>query len=68
MDFFNQGSIQFEAKDFAGALKSFETQIEIAEGDKYIGAIDTGMYYNAGLAAINSGNHNAGNQIFREMC
>jgi tetratricopeptide (TPR) repeat protein len=55
MDFFNQGSVQFEAKDFAGALKSFENQIKIAEGDKYIGAIDTGMYYNAGLAAINSG-------------
>ena len=57
MDFFNQGSAQFEAKDFGGALKSFENQIKIAEGDKYIGAIDTGMYYNAGLAAINSGNH-----------
>jgi tetratricopeptide (TPR) repeat protein len=67
MDFFNQGSMQFEAKDFAGALKSFETQIVIAEGDKYIGGIDTGMYYNAGLAAINSGNHNAAIKFF-EKC
>jgi tetratricopeptide (TPR) repeat protein len=67
MDFFNQGSIQFEAKDFPGALKSFETQIVIAEGDKYIGAIDTGMYYNAGLAAINSGNNNAAIKYF-EKC
>ena len=67
MDFFNQGSIQFEAKDFAGALKSFESQIKIAEGDKYIGAIDTGMYYNAGLAAINSGNHNEAIKLF-EKC
>jgi tetratricopeptide (TPR) repeat protein len=67
MDFFNQGSTQFEAKDFAGALKSFESQIKIAEGDKYIGAIDTGMYYNAGLAAINSGNHNEAIKFF-EKC
>ena len=67
MDFFNQGSIQFEAKEFPGALKSFESQIVIAEGDKYIGAIDTGMYYNAGLAAINSGNNNAAIKYF-EKC
>ncbi|MBK8884348.1 MAG: tetratricopeptide repeat protein [Bacteroidales bacterium] len=67
MDFFNQGSIQFEAKDFASALKSFESQIVIAEGDKYIGAIDTGMYYNAGLAAINSGSNKAAIKYF-EKC
>ena len=67
MDFFNQGSTQFEAKDYAGALKSFESQILIAEGDKYIGAIDTGMYYNAGLAAINSGNNNQAIKYF-EKC
>jgi tetratricopeptide (TPR) repeat protein len=67
MDFFNQGSQQFEAKDFAGALKSFENQIKIAEGDKYIGAIDTGMYYNAGLAAINSGANNEAIKYF-EKC
>lgn len=67
MDFFNQGSTQFEAKDFASALKSFENQIKIAEGDKYIGAIDTGMYYNAGLAAINSGAHQEAIKYF-EKC
>ncbi len=55
LDFFNQGSSQFEAKDFKAALKSFENQIQIAESDNYIGAVDTGMYYNAGLAAINAG-------------
>ena len=55
LDFFNQGSTLFEAKDYKGALKSFETQIKIAESDNYIGAVDTGMYYNAGLAAINAG-------------
>lgn len=67
MDFFNQGSAQFEAKNFAAALKSFESQIKIAESDKYIGAIDTGMYYNAGLAAINSGAHQEAIKYF-EKC
>jgi tetratricopeptide (TPR) repeat protein len=67
MDFFDQGSKQFEAKEFAAALKSFESQIKIAEGDKYIGAIDTGMYYNAGLAAINSGAHQEAIKYF-EKC
>lgn len=57
LDLYTQGGAQFEAKDFAGALKSFETQIKITESDKYAGAIDTGMYYNAGLAAVNSGKY-----------
>jgi tetratricopeptide (TPR) repeat protein len=64
MDFFNQGSTQFEAKDFTGALKSFETQILIAEGDKYVGGVDTGMYYNAGLAAVNCKNYNQAIKYF----
>ncbi len=51
---YNQGSTKFENKDFEGALKSFETQIKITESDKYAGSVDTGMYYNAGLAAVNS--------------
>jgi len=53
-DLFSQGSKRFESKDYPGALKSFETQILITESDKYAGAVDTGMYYNAGLAAVNS--------------
>jgi tetratricopeptide (TPR) repeat protein len=54
VDLYNQGSARFEAKDYTGALKSFQTQIQITEGELYVGAIDTGMYYNAGLAAVNS--------------
>jgi tetratricopeptide (TPR) repeat protein len=57
LDLYSQGGAQFEAKDFAGALKSFETQILITESDKYVGVTDTGMYYNAGLAAMNAGKH-----------
>lgn len=54
LDLYSQGGAQFEAKDYAGALKSFENQIAITESDKYVGVTDTGMYYNAGLAAMNS--------------
>jgi tetratricopeptide (TPR) repeat protein len=54
VNLYKQGSERFEAKDYPGALKSFETQIAITESDKYAGVVDTGMYYNAGLAAENS--------------
>jgi len=66
-DLYGQGSARFEAKDFAGALKSFETQIKITESDKYVGVSDTGMYYNAGLAATNSGKQNEAIKYF-EKC
>ena len=64
---YNQGSARFEAKDYAGALKSFETQIKITESDIYVGAVDTGMYYNAGLAAVNSAKYNEAIKYF-EKC
>jgi tetratricopeptide (TPR) repeat protein len=67
LDLYNQGSKEFEDKDFAGALKSFETQIAITESDKYVGATDTGMYYNAGLAASNSGKYDEAIKYF-EKC
>jgi tetratricopeptide (TPR) repeat protein len=51
---YNQGSKRFEAKDYEGALQSFTTQIKVVEGPNYAGALDTGMYYNAGLAAVNA--------------
>ena len=67
INFYNQGSVRFEAKDFPGALKSFETQIKITEGENYVGAVDTGMYYNAGLSAANSGKYNEAIKYF-EKC
>lgn len=54
LDFYSQGSKRFETQDFQGALKSFATQIKITESEMYAGGLDTGMYYNAGLAAINA--------------
>jgi tetratricopeptide (TPR) repeat protein len=67
LDLYSQGGSQFDAKDFAGALKSFETQIKITESDKYVGITDTGMYYNAGLAAANAGKHQEAIKYF-EKC
>jgi tetratricopeptide (TPR) repeat protein len=67
LDLYSQGGNQFDAKDYAGALKSFETQIKITESDKYVGVTDTGMYYNAGLAAANAGKHQEAIKYF-EKC
>ena len=64
---YNQGSAKFEAKDYTGALSSFQTQIKITESDIYVGAIDTGMYYNAGLASVNSAKYDEAIKYF-EKC
>jgi tetratricopeptide (TPR) repeat protein len=64
--FYNKGGVQFEAKDYAGALESFKNQIKITESDLYVGGIDTGMYYNAGLAAVNSGKYPEAIQYFQK--
>ena len=64
---YTQGGARFEAKDYEGALKSFETQIKITESDIYVGVVDTGMYYNAGLAAVNSKKYNEAIKYF-EKC
>jgi len=66
LNLYNQGSAQFEAKEYEAALKSFETQIKITESDKYAGAVDTGMYYNAGLAAVNSGKNEDAIKYFQK--
>jgi tetratricopeptide (TPR) repeat protein len=57
MGLFSQGSKKFEANDFEGALKAFSVQIKITESDLFAGGIDTGMYFNAGLAAQNAGKY-----------
>jgi tetratricopeptide (TPR) repeat protein len=67
VNFYNQGSARFVAKDYAGALKSFEAQIKITESDIYVGIVDTGMYYNAGLSAVNSAKYNEAVKYF-EKC
>ena len=63
---YSQGSKRFEAKDYEGALKSFDTQIKISEDPIYVGALDTGMYYNAGLAAVNATKYNEAVTYFQK--
>jgi tetratricopeptide (TPR) repeat protein len=53
-DLYSQGSKKFEANDYEGALTAFSIQIKITESDNFVGGIDTGMYFNAGLAAQNA--------------
>jgi tetratricopeptide (TPR) repeat protein len=53
-DFINQGVKKFESKDYEGSLKAFESNIKVASSDVYIGVVDTGVYFNAGLAAYNA--------------
>jgi tetratricopeptide (TPR) repeat protein len=67
LDFYSKGSQQFEEQDYASALKSFTNQIKVTESNQYAGAIDTGMYYNAGLAAINAKEYEEGITYF-EKC
>jgi tetratricopeptide (TPR) repeat protein len=66
VSFYNQGSTKFGAKDYTGALKSFQSQIKITESDIYVGAVDTGMYYNAGLAAVNSAKYEEAIKYFQK--
>jgi tetratricopeptide (TPR) repeat protein len=53
-DYINQGVKSFEAKEFESALASFENNIKVSASPIYVGAIDTGIYFNAGLAAYNA--------------
>lgn len=52
-DFIAEGAAKFGEKDYIGALKSFENNIKVASSDIYVGVIDSGIYFNAGLAAYN---------------
>jgi tetratricopeptide (TPR) repeat protein len=63
----SQGAKKFEAKDFEGAFNSFITQVKLAESDMYAGSVDTGMYFNTALAAINAKKYNEAIKYF-EKC
>lgn len=53
-NFINQGVQKFEAKEYEAALASFEMDMKIASSNLYVGVVDTGIYFNAGLAAFNA--------------
>ncbi|MBE0667178.1 MAG: hypothetical protein IH593_05825 [Bacteroidales bacterium] len=53
--FLNDAIAKFSDKDYEGALKAFESNVEIAGSDVYVGMVDTLVIFNAGLAAYNAG-------------
>ena len=53
-NFLIKGVKEFEAKSYEAALASFESNIKVSTSPLYVGAIDTGIYFNAGLAAYNA--------------
>jgi tetratricopeptide (TPR) repeat protein len=53
-DFINQGIKQFNSQDFEGAFKSFDANIKVASSENYIGVPDSGIYFNAAIAALNA--------------
>ena len=63
--FLNDAIAKFSAKDYVGALKSFESNVKIAESDVYVGMVDTLVIFNAGLAAYNAGMYDEAIKLFR---
>lgn len=56
-DFINMGVTRFQDGDYAGALKAFETNLEIGNLPIFGGGVDTTIMFNAGLAAYNADLH-----------
>ncbi|MBE9509641.1 MAG: hypothetical protein IMY71_02085 [Bacteroidetes bacterium] len=53
-DFVDKGVKAFKARKYSEAMISFEYVSKIAEYDIFKGSVDTGIIYNAGLAAYNA--------------
>lgn len=53
-DFLTWAIKEFEAENFEKSLMAFEELIKIQEGNLYVGAVDTAVVFNAGLAAYNA--------------
>lgn len=52
--FINNAVQQWQEQNYKGAFQSFEKHITLTQSDVYIGVLDTGIIYNAGLAAYNA--------------
>jgi tetratricopeptide (TPR) repeat protein len=51
--FINLAVQKFQDEDYKAAMEAFDYNIKISESDVFIGLVDTGIIYNAGLAAYN---------------
>jgi tetratricopeptide (TPR) repeat protein len=52
--FLNDAINKFNAKDFVGAMNSFNNNVKVSASDMYVGIVDTLVIFNAGLAAYNA--------------
>jgi tetratricopeptide (TPR) repeat protein len=50
----NDAIAKFNAKDFVGAMKSFDDNVKVSADEMYVGVVDTLVIFNAGLAAYNA--------------
>lgn len=64
-DFLNDAIKKFDVKDYAGALKSFEDNVRVAQSDNYVGRVDSVVVFNAGLAAYNAQMYDKAIEYFR---
>ena len=62
----NEAIEQFQNGNYAAAMKNFDSQVEVMESDCYVGAIDTSVYYNAGIAAMNAKDYKSGEKFFQK--
>jgi tetratricopeptide (TPR) repeat protein len=65
--FINDGVQNFTDQKFDAALQAFKNNIKIASSDVYIGLVDTGIIFNAGLAAYNAKKYDEAIELF-EIC
>jgi tetratricopeptide (TPR) repeat protein len=65
--FISEGIQNFSDQKFDAAVESFKNNIAIASSDVYIGLLDTGIIYNAGLAAYNAKRYEEAIEFF-ETC
>ena len=52
--FLNDAINKFNAKDYEGAMKSFDSNVKVSSSEMYVGVVDTLVIFNAGLAAYNA--------------
>lgn len=60
------GSEAFEKKNYAKALDMFELALQIETAPIFKNIVDTSMYYNSGLAALNAKNYDKAIEYFQK--
>jgi len=64
-EFFNKGALEFEQKKYVQSLESFETALAVGKLP-YINQVDTGAYFNAGIAADQAAQYDKAIQYYQQ--